>query len=206
VVSLWAGTLYERLGAKPIVSAGALSICLGLLLVSLVGTGSAYAALVPGLVAMGIGVGLYYSTITTAGVTALDASRSSLAGAVVYMVQIAGGSIGLGLTTAIFTGVSQATLRRDASELGIAANAEDLDAVHGILAGTDSAQQVLASYPQTVAHQLVSLAEDAFVTGMQWALRVDVALAFAGFLVALFCVGGSIRALRLPREVSAHIE
>jgi EmrB/QacA subfamily drug resistance transporter len=202
VVSFWAGTLYDRLGAKLIVSAGALSICLGLLLVSLVGTGSAYAALVPGLVVMGIGVGLYYSSITTAGVTALDPSRSSLAGATVYMVQVAGGSIGLGLTTAIFTEVSGRTLRNDASELGIASNTHDLDAVRGTLAGTDSAAQVLASFPQTLADQLVSLAGDAFVTGMQWALRVDVLLALGGFLVALFFVGGPLRDLRLPRRRS----
>ena len=50
---------------------------------------------------LGLGVGLFYSSITTAAITALDKSRSSLAGAIVYMAQIAGGSIGLGLNTAI---------------------------------------------------------------------------------------------------------
>jgi EmrB/QacA subfamily drug resistance transporter len=74
-VSFWAGTLYNRLGAKPIISAGALLICAGLFLSSLVTTDSTYVALVPGLVVMGIGVGLYYSSVTTAGVTALDPSR-----------------------------------------------------------------------------------------------------------------------------------
>jgi hypothetical protein len=39
-------------------------------------------------------------------VTALDESRRSLAGAIIYMAQIAGGSVGLGLTTAIFIGAS----------------------------------------------------------------------------------------------------
>jgi hypothetical protein len=34
-------------------------------------------------------------------VTALDPSRSSLAGGIIYMFQIAGGSIGLGLNTAL---------------------------------------------------------------------------------------------------------
>jgi hypothetical protein len=41
--------------------------------------------------------------VTTAGVTALDAARASLAGGIIYMFQIAGGSIGLGLNTAIVT-------------------------------------------------------------------------------------------------------
>ena len=53
------------------------------------------------MVVLGVGVGLFYSSITTAAVTALDESRASLAGGLVYMCQIAGGSIGLGLNTAI---------------------------------------------------------------------------------------------------------
>ena len=59
------------------------------------------AASIPGMVVLGLGIGLFYSSITTAAVTALDHSRSSLAGGIVYMFQIAGGSIGLGLNTAI---------------------------------------------------------------------------------------------------------
>ena len=53
------------------------------------------------MIVLGIGVGLFYSSITTAAVTALDPSRSSLAGGIVYMCQIAGGAIGLGVNTAI---------------------------------------------------------------------------------------------------------
>ncbi len=67
-----------------------------------------YGALVPGMVVLGIGVGLFYSSITTVAITALDPSMSSLAGAIIYMCQIAGGAVGLGLNTAIV--VSAATL------------------------------------------------------------------------------------------------
>ena len=55
------------------------------------------------MVVLGAGVGLFYSSITTEAVTALDPSRSSLAGGIVYMFQIAGGSVGLGIATAVFT-------------------------------------------------------------------------------------------------------
>jgi MFS family permease len=54
------------------------------------------------------GLGLFYSSVTTAAVTALDPARSSLAGGIVYMCQIAGGAIGPGLNTAIV--LSAATL------------------------------------------------------------------------------------------------
>jgi hypothetical protein len=40
------------------------------------------------------------------GVTGVDEARRSLAGAIIYMFQIAGGSVGLGLTTTVFIGAS----------------------------------------------------------------------------------------------------
>jgi MFS family permease len=55
----------------------------------------------PGMFVLGAGIGFFYSSVTTAAITALDPSRSSLAGGIVYMFQIAGGSIGLGINTAI---------------------------------------------------------------------------------------------------------
>ena len=55
------------------------------------------------MVVLGIGIGSFYPTATTAGVTSVDESQTSLAGGIVYMFQIAGGSIGLGLTTAVFS-------------------------------------------------------------------------------------------------------
>ncbi len=109
VTSFVAGSLYGRLGPRLTVSAGAALLAAGILLLSFSAGGSAYLPLVPGMCVLGLGVGLFYSAVTTAAVTALDPSRSSLAGGIVYMCQIAGGAIGLGLNTAIV--LSADTLR-----------------------------------------------------------------------------------------------
>ena len=78
-------------------------------MLSFLDAGSSYLSLVPGMVVLGIGVGLFYSSITTSAVTALDPSRASLAGGIVYMCQIAGGAIGLGLNTAIVVSAGTST-------------------------------------------------------------------------------------------------
>jgi EmrB/QacA subfamily drug resistance transporter len=101
LTSFVAGPLYERAGPKAIVSAGAACLMVGIFILSRLDEATGYPGLVAGMVVLGIGVGLFYSSITTAAVTALEASRASLAGGIVYMFQIAGGSIGLGLNTAI---------------------------------------------------------------------------------------------------------
>lgn len=101
LTSFIAGPLYARLGAKIICSAGALCLAAGMFLLSRMQPTTTFDELIPGMVVLGIGVGLFYSSITTAAITALDPSRASLAGAIVYMFQIAGGAIGLGLNTAL---------------------------------------------------------------------------------------------------------
>jgi EmrB/QacA subfamily drug resistance transporter len=104
LVSFVAGPLYGRLGAKRLAVFGAACVAAAPLLFSIVvGESAGYGALLPGMVLLGIGVGSFTPTATTAGVTAVDGSQTSLAGGVLYMAQVAGGSIGLGLTTAVFS-------------------------------------------------------------------------------------------------------
>jgi EmrB/QacA subfamily drug resistance transporter len=103
LVSFVAGPLYERLGAKLLATVGAGCITVAPFVFSLVGERSGYGSIVAGMVVLGVGIGSFYPTATTAGVTSVDESQTSLAGGIVYMFQIAGGSIGLGLTTAVFS-------------------------------------------------------------------------------------------------------
>ena len=202
LTSFVAGGLYNRLGAKLIVSAGAVCLTVGAFLISLIERDSGYVALVPGMAVMGIGVGLFYSSITTAGVTALDPSRSSLAGGIVYMFQIAGGSVGLGLTTTVFVTASEDRLQKDLAETRL--DNDDVDALHGALAGTESSAEILARFSQSVADRLLELIRDAFAAGMQWAFRLVAALALVGVLISVLSVGGPLRGPRAAAEQTAQ--
>jgi EmrB/QacA subfamily drug resistance transporter len=121
LVSFVAGPLYNRVGAKPLAALGAACITIAPFLFSQVDGGSGYGSLVIGMLVLGLGVGSFYPTATTAGVTSVDESQTSLAGGIIYMFQIAGGSIGLGLTTTVFSSQAsfadgiQAAFRLDAA-------------------------------------------------------------------------------------------
>jgi EmrB/QacA subfamily drug resistance transporter len=202
VASFVAGPLYNRLGAKTIVSAGALCLTVGTFMISLADRDSGWASLVPGMVVTGIGVGLFYASITTAGVTALDPARSSLAGGIIYMCQIAGGSIGLGLTTSVFTTASEDALQADL--VGTRLSGAEVDSLHGALAGTDSANSLLARFPAETADRLVELVREAFAAGMQWGFRLVAVLALAGLVVSVLFVGGKL--LGAPGRPAAQPE
>jgi EmrB/QacA subfamily drug resistance transporter len=192
ITSFAAGPLYERIGAKPTVSAGAACLALGIFLISLIGRDSGWVALVPGMVVTGLGIGLFYSSITTAAVTALDPSRASLAGGIVYMFQVAGGSVGLGLTTTVFTTASQDSLQRDARGL----SEKEIEDVQGALAGTESAAEIVARQGRAAAERLLEVVREAFVAGLNWSFGLVALLALAGLLVSVLFVGGSLRRRR----------
>src|SRR3712207_2544491 len=137
------------------------------------------------MVVTGVGIGLFYSSITTTAVTALDPARSSLAGGIVYMFQVAGGSVGLGLTTTVFTTASEERLDADVATVP----AKEVDSLHGALAGTDSAHGNLEQFPPAVADRLVELVRDAFASGMQWGFRLVALLALVGLVVSALGVG-----------------
>ena len=107
VASFFAGALYEKLGAKLILSVGSACLALGMFLLSSLTMYSSYASMLLGMFILGTGVGLFYATITTASLTLVPDHRASLAGGIIFMFQIAGGSIGLGINTAIVTHFQQ---------------------------------------------------------------------------------------------------
>jgi hypothetical protein len=141
----------------------------------------------------GVGFGLVISSLTTSAVTTVDEEHASLASGVVFLFQTAGGSLGLGLTTAVVVAEAQSHVHQDR----IAGTLTQLQehAVNGVLAGTDSARDLLAQFPGTAAH-IQSLAGDAFVAGVQAGFRLVTVLAVLGLVVAFLFVGGPVRRRR----------
>jgi hypothetical protein len=60
------------------------------------------------LIVIGIGVGLFYSTVTSATLTALDPARTGVGGGLTFMFQLVSGAVGVGIATTVFTSASAA--------------------------------------------------------------------------------------------------
>ena len=107
VTAFAAGWLYNHMGPRLPLLCGTACMPLGALLLSLVGTSSPYLTMVPGLIVVGIGVGLFYSTVTNAALTALDPSRTGLGSGLTFMFQLVSGALGVAIATTVFTSVSR---------------------------------------------------------------------------------------------------
>jgi EmrB/QacA subfamily drug resistance transporter len=201
ITSFIAGPLYGRLGPKITITAGAVGLTVGPFLLSMVDASSSYSALIVGLALTGLGAGLFYPSVTTAGVTALDPSRTSLAGGLVYMCQIAGGAIGVAITTTIFTITSENDLDSKATAAlhGHHLTDHQVAVLHGQLAGTDAATHALHQLPQSAQNVIVPIIKDSFAVGVQAGFRFVAIAAVLGFLISLFFVGGRL----LPQRSAA---
>jgi EmrB/QacA subfamily drug resistance transporter len=192
ITSFLAASIYERLGPKLVISSGAVALVIGTFALSTIDDASTYSSLLLGLFVVGFGVGLFYSSVTTAAVTALPESQSSLAGGILYMCQIAGGAIGLATITTIFTTTSENELTSQASAAGTDLTHDQESVLHGLLAGTDSATAALAELPTAVQSQIEQIVRDSFVSGLETSFHVVSGVAVVGLIVCVLFVGGRL--------------
>ncbi|USD20067.1 MFS transporter [Microbulbifer variabilis] len=98
MMSFIAGKLYLRTGGKILVCVGILGMSLGMFYLSRLGEGYNY---ILGLIILGAGLGLFNPSTTTMVIAVVNPNRASLASAIIYMLKITGGAVGLGVNAAI---------------------------------------------------------------------------------------------------------
>ncbi|WP_444922508.1 MFS transporter [Microbulbifer sp. CnH-101-G] len=101
LVSYISGKLYKKVGAKVIISIGSVCICIGMFMLSHIDENTSFQEILPGLLVIGSGIGFFFSAVTTAAITIVAPARAGLAGGIIYMFQIAGGALGLGMNTTV---------------------------------------------------------------------------------------------------------
>ena len=188
LVAFLSNRISDRIGMRLTILIGVAMLALGPLALSAFGPDSDYVALVPGLLLIGVGFGLFGPTVTTAAVTMLDEARSSLAGGILYMFQVAGGAIGLGLTTLLFTVRSEDDVASRAAADGISMEGRQVDVIHGVLAGTEPGRAAFSEFRVSIADRVLDVVRDSFVVGVQFSFRVVAAIAVAGLVIALVWV------------------
>ena len=106
VVAPLGGRLYDRIGPRPLLTAGSALIALGFAWMAFRLHVREYVWMVPGYIALGVGLGLVISPATTDALgAAKPADRSQASGLVQTMRQI-GGAVGLAVLGAIVSAVS----------------------------------------------------------------------------------------------------
>ncbi|HEU0316684.1 MAG TPA: MFS transporter, partial [Solirubrobacteraceae bacterium] len=122
--------LLPRVGPRPLIGGGMLVASVGMLSMTGIGVGTAYAThVLPGLLIMGAGLGLVFSSAMATATFGVDAADAGVASAMVNTMQQIGGSIGTALLSTLAASAVTSELA------GIAGRPTPLDvsraAVHG---------------------------------------------------------------------------
>jgi EmrB/QacA subfamily drug resistance transporter len=186
VVAPQAGKLYDRIGPRLLVGAGSALAAAGLLWDAAVLDKLSYPWLVPGYVALGIGIGLVMGPANTDGMNAAARELRAQASGVIQTVRQIGGTVGLAIMGTIVTSVEHSRIQSHLAAVGVPE-----DTVHrleGILAqGAADQSAAAATLPAGERARIVDVVRDSVTSGITWAYYVGGAVlviaAVVGFVV-----------------------
>jgi len=115
VVSVLAGKLLHGVPARLTVGGGLLLIGTGCFCQAVLGAGSDWTTLVPGLVLVGVGTGLVAPGIAGAALAAVPAERAGMAGGAMNTVRQLGYALGVAVSGTVLTSRMRDTLPHDAA-------------------------------------------------------------------------------------------
>ena len=90
-----AGRLTDRIGPRPLMTAGLALVAISLLWQSFIETDTGFDFLLPGFVLMGIGISLVMSPMSTAAMNAVDQNKAGVASGILSMSRMVGGTLGV---------------------------------------------------------------------------------------------------------------
>jgi MFS family permease len=199
VVSLFAGRVLERIGARWTISGALVLMGLGPMLVSFFDVDSGYGVLVPGFVVFGAGAGLAFGPTSGIGLRGVPSERAGEASGVINLSRYIGGAVVVAISGAVYLGTATGALNDSLAGDRLTPGTErTLDRA---LAGSQSAAEAsLRKLPARTRSDFNSGAREATVDAWRNVTRLNAGIALFGALAALLLLGGA----RQRKEHAAH--
>jgi EmrB/QacA subfamily drug resistance transporter len=167
-----AGRLADRVGPRPLMTFGLLSVSGALLWQSQLTVSSGYGTLLPGFVLMGIGMAFVMSPMSMAAMNSVAQTKAGVASGILSMSRMVGGTFGVAVLGAMVSTLGRSRL----DQLLPGAPASE----RASLAGSLGSGGILHG----VSAQAVDASQRAFVYALQNGLRLGSAVALIGALLA----------------------
>jgi EmrB/QacA subfamily drug resistance transporter len=168
-----AGRLTDRIGPRPLMTAGLFVVSAAILIQSRITVHTTYLTLLPGFILMGIGMGLVMSPMSTAAMNAVDRTKAGAASGVLSMSRMVGGTFGVAVMGALIATIGRSQLDHSLPHLTAASRA--------VLANSLGAggAAVPGATPQTVA-----AVREAFVSSLGTGLLIGAIVTALGAVLA----------------------
>jgi EmrB/QacA subfamily drug resistance transporter len=176
-----AGRLTDRIGPRPLMTAGLLLCAASLFLQSRLQVDTAYTQLLPAFLLLGLGLGLTMSPMSTAAMNSVDRTKAGVASGVLSMSRMVGGTFGVAALGALVTAVGSSKLA---------------DLLPGVPAATRDhlAEALGQSGSASASPQVADAMTHAYVSAVSTAFTVATGVALFGAFVAFALVRARVQA------------
>ena len=178
-----AGRLTDRVGSRPLMTLGLVTVAAALAIQSRLTVHSGYGLLLPGFVLMGLGMGLVMSPMSTAAMNAVDRTKAGAASGLLSMIRMVGSTFGVAVMGALVATIGRSKIDSGLPHVAASTRARIADALGS--GGTISGHHAPA--------QVVSVAREAFVSALGTGLTVSAAATLLGAVVAWKLIAPRIR-------------
>jgi EmrB/QacA subfamily drug resistance transporter len=187
VVGPIAGRLSDRIGPRPLMVAGLLTVAGSLFWQGHLAVDTSYGFLVGAFILMGLGMGLVMSPMSTAGMNAVEPTKAGVASGILSMSRMVGGTFGVAVMGALISGLGKSKLDQ---LLPAVPNGQRQDLADSLGAGG-----------ARVGGQVGNAVQQAYVYALNDGLRIGAAVTLLGALLAWLLIADRAVA---PSEVAAH--
>jgi MFS family permease len=187
VVAPIAGRLSDRIGPRPLMTAGLLMVAGSLFWQGHLEVDTSYSFLIGAFMLMGLGMGLVMSPMSTAGMNAVEPSKAGVASGILTMSRMVGGTFGVAAMGALITGLGRAKIDELLPGMPAAERSRLADSL-----GAGGAR---------VDGRAGAAVQDAFVYALNNGLRIGAAVAVLGAVLAWLLIADRAEA---PAEAGAE--
>jgi EmrB/QacA subfamily drug resistance transporter len=184
VLSPLSGVMTDRIGPRVPMMAGIVATAVGVYLLSDLHAGSSPAALVPGLLVLGVGFGLEITPVNVAALQSIPAIRRGTASGVLIALGMLGSTIGIAAFGAAFGALGRDRLPDRLEKAHVTVSPDEVSTLDTVLTGADSAEHALQGFSHTRAARIDRVVETTFVSALNDVLKVEA-------LVALLALAGA---------------
>jgi EmrB/QacA subfamily drug resistance transporter len=170
-----AGRLTDRVGPRPLISAGLLMVAGSLFWQGHLAVDTPYGFLAGAFVLMGFGMGLVMSPMSTAAMNSVEQTKAGVASGILSMSRMVGGTFGVAAMGALITGLGNHRLGQLLPDLSDAARSKLTESL-GAGAATNATGRT------------ASAMQDAFVYALNDGLRVGALVALVGAVAAFVLI------------------
>jgi EmrB/QacA subfamily drug resistance transporter len=168
-----AGRMTDRIGPRPLMTAGLLVVAAALFIQSHITVHSGYGLLLPGFILMGVGMGLVMSPMSTAAMNAVDRTKAGVASGILSMSRMVGGTFGVAVMGALITVIGKSKIDQQLPQLPAGTRSAIANSLGG--GGTAGAH---------ASPQIVDTVREAFVSALGTGLKIGTGVTVVGAMLA----------------------